>query len=132
LAKPTGEKTLPPTLLVVEDDPLVMLSAALLLEDHGWTVKKAANGSVAMERLEELVSDVDALVIDVQLGEGPSGWDVARFARAVRPAIPVAYITGYDDADFHSQMVDGGIMLEKPVADGALLAALGGLIGRAT
>lgn len=102
---------MPTTLLVVEDDPLVMLSAATALEENGWIVKKAANGAVAMDRLKQLSDSVDALVIDIRLGQGPSGWEVANFARSIRPNIPVAYMTGDLDAPSSDEKVQGGIVL---------------------
>ncbi|RYD87121.1 MAG: response regulator [Sphingomonadales bacterium] len=119
---------LPPTLLVVEDDPLVMLSAAAALEDEGWVVKKAANGAVAINRLGDPAEAVDAVVIDITLGDGPSGWDVARFARSVNANIAVAYITGDMNAGFHPEIVDGGVVLCKPFKDSALLEALNRLL----
>ena len=119
---------LPPTLLVVEDDPLVMLSAAATLEDKGWVVKKAANGAVAISRLGETSEPVDAVVIDITLGDGPSGWDVARYARSVNENIAVAYITGDLDAEFNPQIVDRGVVLCKPLDDNALLEALNRLL----
>lgn len=118
-----------PTVLFVEDDPLVMLSAAAALEDHGWTVKKAANGVVAMERFPELCADVDVMVIDIRLGQGPTGWDVARYARSVIARMPIAYITGGElSAGASCQGVEGAVILRKPVTDGQLLAALGSLV----
>ena len=120
---------LPPTLLVVEDDPLVMLSAAATLEDKGWVVKKAANGAVAISRLGATSEPVDAVVIDITLGDGPSGWDVARYARSVNENIAVAYITGDLDAEFNPQIVDRGVVLCKPLDDNALLEALNRLLG---
>ena len=119
---------LPPTLLVVEDDPLVMLSAAATLEDEGWVVKKAANGAVAINRLGDASEPVDAVVIDITLGDGPSGWDVARYARSVNENIAVAYITGDMDAEFNPQIVDRGVVLCKPLDDNALLDALNRLL----
>lgn len=118
----------PPTLLVVEDDPLVMLSAAATLEVEGWVVKKAANGVVAIERLGDANDPVDALVIDITLGDGPSGWDVARFARSVNENVAVAYITGDMNAEFNPEVVDRGIVLRKPIDDKALLKALNRLL----
>ena len=119
---------LPPTLLVVEDDPLVMLSAAATLEDEGWVVKKAANGAVAINRLGDASEPVDAVVIDITLGDGPSGWDVARYARSVNENIAVAYITGDMDAEFNPRIVDRGVVLCKPLDDNALLDALNRLL----
>ena len=119
-----------PTILFVEDDPLIMLSAAATLEDQGWVVKKAANGVVAMERFPELSADVDAMVVDIKLGLGPNGWDVAKFARSVSNRIPVVYVTG-DEAGAQASLqgVEGGVILQKPVSDADLLAVLRNLIG---
>jgi DNA-binding response OmpR family regulator len=120
-----------PTVLFVEDDPLVMLSAATTLEDHGWTVKKAAHGKVAMERFPELSADVDVVLVDLRLGQGPTGWDVAKFARAHSTRMPVAYITGDDSlARENPERVQGAVILRKPVSDRKLLATLRTLIGQ--
>jgi CheY-like chemotaxis protein len=119
-----------PTVLFVEDDPLIMMSAASALEEDGWTVKKAANGTVAIERFPELSADVDVIVVDLRLGQGPTGWDVAKYARSVSNRMPVAYITGdallaRDNPD----RVQGGVILRKPISDHQLLLALRSLIG---
>jgi len=91
--------------------------------------EKAANGVAAMERLPELCADVDVMVVDIRLGQGPTGWDVARYARSVSTQIPIAYITGDEMlAGASRQGVEGSVILRKPVTEGQLLAALGSLI----
>ncbi len=120
-----------PTVLFVEDDPLIMMSAAAALEDHGWTVKKAANGTVAMERFPELSEDVDVIVVDLRLGQGPTGWDVAKYARSLSGKMPVAYITGDDSAaGDNPDRVKGAVILRKPISDNQLVKALLSLIGK--
>jgi hypothetical protein len=34
------------------------------------------------------------LVTDINLGEGPDGWDVARQARELIPNLPTGYVSG--------------------------------------
>jgi DNA-binding NtrC family response regulator len=57
----------------------------------------------------------NAIIVDVNLGEGTTGFDVARFARQVIPEIAVIYISGDSGA---SALTEHGVpdsdFLEKP------------------
>jgi FixJ family two-component response regulator len=55
---------------------------------------------------------LSAVVTDVRLGTGPSGWDVAHRARELVPTIPVIYMTG-DSASLWSVMVSRGALFSK-------------------
>ncbi len=83
------------TLLFVDDDFLISLSTASLLEDLGHTVIKAASGSAALDVLK---SDrpVDLLITDYAM-PGMTGLQLAEAARKLRPDLPILLATGYAD-----------------------------------
>jgi CheY-like chemotaxis protein len=86
----------PLVVLVVEDEQLLREMVEPALADAGYSVLLAHNGSEALKHLEERKSEeapLRALVTDVQLGPGPSGWEVAKRARELHPEIPVVYVT---------------------------------------
>jgi DNA-binding response OmpR family regulator len=66
-----------------------------------------------------------ALVVDVNLGEGTTGFDVARFARHVIPEIPVVYVTGAVTEDsFRAFGVPDSTFVAKPFVTDQLMGAL--------
>jgi len=81
------------TLLLVEDDDLVRLTVAMVLEDLGFTVLEATTGEAALQQLKAGL-DTDILVTDIDLGPGISGLQLADQVRALRPRLPVVFVTG--------------------------------------
>ena len=72
------------------------------------------------------------LVLDIKLGtDGIKGWDVARRARAVNPALPVVYITGGNADEWSVHGVPDSILLNKPFAPAQLVTAVAQLLNSA-
>lgn len=86
--------------LVVEDDHAIADVVTEALRDRGMAVEYAANDREAYGRIVDLPS-LSALIVDVNLGVGVTGYDVARFARQVIPELPVFYISGSTPPDSH-------------------------------
>ena len=70
-----------PTILLVEDEPLVMLLAQDALEAGGFVVLLAQQSSEALKILESRGADLAGLVTDIRLPGEKGGWDIARRAR---------------------------------------------------
>jgi PAS domain S-box-containing protein len=85
----------PATILVVDDDPLIAMSAVDMLEDLGHTVIEANSAQRALEILEAGQS-VDLMMTD-QAMPGMTGVELAEIARRKRPNMPVLLATGYTD-----------------------------------
>jgi CheY-like chemotaxis protein len=81
------------TVLVVDDDPLIAMSTADMLEDLGHHVLDAHSGAQAVEILQSGVR-VDVIVTDHAM-PGMNGAEFAARARALRPGIPILLTTGY-------------------------------------
>jgi len=112
------------TIFVVEDDPLVSMVVTDTLEDAGYAVQIASNGRDAIRHLQGCVCSYDALLSDIRLGDGPDGWEVARTARALRPDLPIIYMTGDSGSMAGSQAVPSAVVLQKPHFLRELLTAL--------
>lgn len=100
-----------PVALVVEDDWLRRIDMVQELEQEGWTVLAAEAAEAALDLLNAGYP-VDILVTDVQLGEGPSGWDLAEACRARVADLPVVYVSA--DATDRSRQVPGSRFFDKP------------------
>lgn len=113
-----------PRILVVEDEAAICDLIGDILEEAGYGVHCVETGQAAYEALDAGRPYV-ALVVDVNLGAGVTGFDVARHAREARPDIPVIYMSGeVAPSRFGLHAVPGGIHLAKPVERTALLTGL--------
>ena len=80
------------TVLVVDDDPLVLEVTADMLKDLGCDVVAAASGMDAIERLLEN-PDIEILVTDLNM-PGMDGYELVQRATAVRPGLQVIMLSG--------------------------------------
>lgn len=67
------------SMLVVEDEPNVVLSLRVLMEGAGFDVRVAGDGTTALREVERAPPDV--MLLDVMLPER-DGYDVCRTVRA--------------------------------------------------
>ncbi|HUX22739.1 MAG TPA: response regulator [Spirochaetia bacterium] len=82
------------SILLVDDDPLVLHGVARQLEADGFRVTKASSGKQALDRLS--TEEFDLVVTDLVMDE-PNGLDVLEFAKRSIPNTAVIILTGYGD-----------------------------------
>jgi signal transduction histidine kinase len=82
-------------LLFVDDDALISLSTAALLEDLGHAVIKVSSGTAALDVLKGEEA-VDLMITDYAM-PGMTGLQLAEAARKLRPGLPILLATGYAD-----------------------------------
>jgi CheY-like chemotaxis protein len=82
--------------LLVEDNPDVASSSALLLEELGYRVKRVSDAEAA---LHEIGDDcIDVVFSDIVMPGKMDGLGLARQLRKTNPAMPIVLATGYSDA----------------------------------
>ena len=81
-----------------------------------------------MAMLEADGAEFRALVSDINLGRGPTGWDVARRARELNEHLPVVYMTGGNGHEWASQGVPNSILIGKPFAPAQVVTAVSQLL----
>jgi PAS domain S-box-containing protein len=86
------------TILIVEDEDLVRALASRSLRERGYRVVEARQGVDALRQLEEAPSGVDLVITDVVMPE-MGGRELARRLAALRPSLPVLFISGYTGED---------------------------------
>ena len=117
--------------LLVEDEPMLLINAQDTLQDGGFEVVDASNAQDAIRILEADADSIAGLITDVRLGSGSTGWDVARRARELKPNVPVVYMTAEGAEAWSAQGVPKSILVQKPFAPAQLLTAISTLINEA-
>jgi len=117
--------------LVVEDDQLIQAIAEEALSDGGFEAVVTTSGEEAIKLLQENQSHYRALVTDINLSGKLTGWDVARVAREIEPAMPIVYMTGTHGEDWASKGVPNSVLLTKPFAPAQLVTAISNLLNEA-
>jgi CheY-like chemotaxis protein len=120
-----------PLVLVVEDEPLILLVAQDALEAGGYTVLPVQVASEALSVLDSRIEELSGLVTDVRLPGGTDGWGIARHARELRADLPVVYTTGDSAADWPANGVPNSVVIQKPYAAAQLLIAISTLMTKA-
>jgi PAS domain S-box-containing protein len=110
------------TVLVVEDDLSLRALAVTILQDAGYRVMEAENAQIALEILQDLLSEIDLLLTDVIM-PGKSGVELLEEAKLIRPNLRALFVSGYTGDLF---ALRGGVLadhafLEKPFTRNSLL-----------
>ncbi len=106
--------------LVVDDDSLVLMNSAAMLEDLGHTVSQAPSAAKALAVLRADPA-IDLIVTD-QAMPGMTGLQLAEIVRTERPHIPIILATGY--AELPAGVDIAMTRLAKPFALADLAAAI--------
>lgn len=77
--------------LIVDDEPLVRSLLNEVIKSLGYEVRSAESASEARKVFQNFDSDI--AIVDVDLGPGPNGFDLAASLRALNPAIALIFLT---------------------------------------
>jgi DNA-binding NarL/FixJ family response regulator len=92
------EATFSRSVVVVEDDAFMRSLLVDSLDKVGFEVSTAASAADA-KRLIKVVNP-DAVVLDIGLGPGPDGFDLAENLRKLTPDIAIVFLTTMPDPRF--------------------------------
>lgn len=112
--------------LVVDDENFTATLIKVVLEEHDFIVETASNGAEAVEVLKDYEPDV--AIIDLHLGQGPSGFDVARVVEEKHPYSAIVLLSQYEAANYvgfgYSEAPAGATFIPKDqIKDTKMLVA---------
>jgi two-component system, OmpR family, response regulator RegX3 len=81
-------------ILVVDDEETLRENLTRSFTREGHRVESVATGEEAIERAG--ADQFDIVLLDVALGQGPSGYDVCRTLRERRNVVPIIMLTALD------------------------------------
>jgi CheY-like chemotaxis protein len=115
-----------PRFLVVDDEPNMVGTLALILDHLGYTVETAESGTEALAKLSE--RGFDCVLSDVDM-PGMSGVDLCRAIQARWPKTRILLMTAYAEDSLVQRAWEHGAaaVLQKPLDVDRLLAFLSAL-----
>lgn len=101
------------SILIIDDDPDVLESISLLLNEYGHTIVACNNARDTMDRLQEnklvvsITNLIDLVLTDVKM-PGVSGIELLEKIHNLNPDIPVILMTAYADLDIAIEAIKKG------------------------
>jgi DNA-binding response OmpR family regulator len=115
-------------LLFIEDDDAIRLALSLALEDEGYSVRQAANGTDGLAAFD--AESTDLVLLDLRLPD-MSGFEVCRALR-LNSIVPIIIITAQTDTVDMVAGLEAGAddYVTKPVVPKELAARIRALLRR--
>jgi len=124
-----GETMAQGKILIIDDDPDITEAMTVVLENRGYEVRNARDGSEGMERLQEARPDL--IILDVMMRTSQEGFELSRELKhnAAYKDIPILMLTAVKQKtglDFKTEAGDESWLpveefLDKPVKPNVLL-----------
>lgn len=127
---PHSEVLMSQRILLVDDEPAILLTLKAILEMNGFNVVTAASSAEAKLRLQ--ADSYHLVITDMKMESDTSGFDVVRFARQQQYRPAVAILTAYPNlgSDWKEQGAES--IWIKPVNMPELLEGIKALLARQT
>jgi PAS domain S-box-containing protein len=108
-------------IMLVEDEAAVRKFVRTMLEKQGYTVLDALDPEDALRLVRDRAQSIDLLLTDVIMPR-MNGPELAQQIQAIRPDLPVLYMSGYTDRAIRLQDRLGGDahFIQKPFTPAAL------------
>lgn len=113
-----------PSILVVDDNALMLLTLTRILEQHDYSVLGASSASSALQLVKS--KPVDLVITDYNLPGDGSGLGPAL--KRLRPALPIVVFSGDPEAAQAAGYAD--LLLPKPQDPERLMAEIRRLLGQ--
>lgn len=118
-----------PTVLIVEDEPIIRMGIADYIRNQGYTVIEAGSGDRAMAMIQA-GKPVDVIVTDVQMPGEHDGIALALWTRQNFPHIKLIIVSGATSGAVGTDLLgDEGEIVPKPYPYEDIAARIGELLG---
>lgn len=111
-----------PTILIVEDEPLLLMDAVDLVGEAGFEAVEASNADEAIAILTSR-SDIRIVLTDIDMPGSMDGVKLAHYVRDRWPPIEIIIVSGHRKLAAE-EMPDRGLFFSKPYSRHAITAAM--------
>lgn len=102
------------SILIVEDEDLHRRILRKVMEDHGFVVLEAANGSAGLEIMR--TKKVDLAIVDLEMPI-MDGMEFTKWVKEINPKFPVIIITAYAAHFSPKEIIAANVnaFIQKPI-----------------
>jgi len=110
------------TVLLVEDEPMILELLKEVLESGGYKVMTAQNGEEAVEMYTRSKEQIAVVLSDMGLPK-LGGWEAFQRMKKVNPRVKAILASGYLDPHLRTEMIKGGArdFIQKPYVPDQIL-----------
>ena len=113
--------------LLADDEPIILMTIQLMLEDIGFTVHTAVDGREAVGKFREEGRQFCAVILDILMPE-MTGIEAMKEIKEIDPDIPVLLISGYSEDEAPFQEITPDAFMVKPVQQSDMKSKLEDLL----
>jgi two-component system cell cycle sensor histidine kinase/response regulator CckA len=116
------------TVLVIDDEEIILRTVSSALKSRGYNVLTASNGSEAFDLLLK-GTEVALVILDLTMPV-LTGEQMVPMIRSARPEIPIILSSGYSEAEIQRRFTSSGIagVLQKPYNVDGLVSKIKGVL----
>jgi PAS domain S-box-containing protein len=121
------------TVLVVDDEPLILKVIVSLLKPLGYNLLQASSGESALWESDKYQGNIDLLLTDVVM-PGINGNELSERLKEKRPGINIIFMSGYTDDVIacHGVLEEGVVLVNKPIKRDILAGRIREVLDRRT
>ena len=112
------------TILVLEDEPLLLDHVVDVLSECGYRVLQASNAAEALHYLTDSTCQIDLLFSDIRVPGRLNGLALAQEAQHWRPGLPVILTTGFASELLDNPAHQAFDVLLKPYTPDTLITTI--------
>ena len=120
-----------PTILIVDDEPLIRMAISDFLQECGFKTLEAAHAAEAIQMINSYAVVLDLVFSDVSMPGAMDGFGLAQWIRQNRPELPVILCSGdTKKSDLALDLCSGEPFLAKPFDFKLVLAQIRQLLDK--
>jgi CheY-like chemotaxis protein len=124
-----GDAQLKCTILVIDDDPLIILTVKTLLAKRGFNVLSSCSSPKGLDMIRYAAGDIRIVVLDYNM-PNLNGDETLKFVKQLSPNAMVVGLTGMQFDSLPKSYLNGvDKLLTKPVVADQLISAIDELLG---
>jgi CheY-like chemotaxis protein len=112
------------TILIIEDEPLLLEHVVDVLSECGYRVLPASTTAEALHYLTDRTCQIDLMFADIRIPGGMNGLALAREVQTWRPGLPVILTTGFASELLENPAPQVFDILSKPYTPDDLLTTI--------
>jgi DNA-binding NtrC family response regulator len=118
------------TILVIEDEPLLLQYVVELLSECDYRVLPASNTEEALHYLKDSECQIDLMFSDIRIPGSMNGLDLAREMQNWRPSLKVILTTGFSIELLEDPAHQAFDILQKPYMPADLITTIRTALGQ--